>query len=571
MLPSWTTGRSPYRESSHTSSAEASDSQRVRRVRHNPDVATFASKSLPDEDKLRGGYYTPEPIARFLADWVAVAGKTLLEPSCGDGSILGALVTANPLGSTTGVELNEREAATARRVGATEVVHADFFQWFTQERANSFDGVAGNPPFIRFGHWDERYREPAMEFMSLAGIRTNRLTNAWVPFVAASLAACKPAGRVALVVPAELLQVSYAAPLRDFLVDNCSDLTIVSFRDLVFPGVLQEVVLLLAVKGEGPCAIRTLEYANAADLPDPSTLEQPEIRAALHDTEKWTKYYLGADDIALLRRAKTDPEFLVLRNYAEVDVGVVTGRNAFFCMTDTEARDRHLLPWTTPLVSRSAQLQGLVIDVDAFEQLTTSEGKTRLLTIASSLDQLPEPLKAYVDLGETAGVHEGYKCRIRKRWYVVPSIWVPDAFLLRQISQAPRLVVNSCDAVSTDTVHRVRCRAGVDKGKLATAFYNSLTFAMTEILGRSYGGGILELEPSEAEGLPMPNWKHVSRALQVKVAKRLDLGDVGGALDLVDHELLVKRHGLSEGDVAQLRRSWEQLRNRRTARGKSSR
>jgi adenine-specific DNA-methyltransferase len=43
-------------------------------------------KELQTEQKLRGGYYTPEDLADFLTRWVAGANpESILEPSCGDG------------------------------------------------------------------------------------------------------------------------------------------------------------------------------------------------------------------------------------------------------------------------------------------------------------------------------------------------------------------------------------------------------------------------------------------------------------------------------------------------------
>jgi adenine-specific DNA methylase len=47
--------------------------------------------------KLRGGYYTPAPIASFLLRW-GINDKTdrdILEPSCGDGVFLEQIVQGN--------------------------------------------------------------------------------------------------------------------------------------------------------------------------------------------------------------------------------------------------------------------------------------------------------------------------------------------------------------------------------------------------------------------------------------------------------------------------------------------
>jgi len=46
-------------------------------------------KPVATYQKLRGGYYTPKPIADFLARWaIQTAATTVLEPSCGDGILL---------------------------------------------------------------------------------------------------------------------------------------------------------------------------------------------------------------------------------------------------------------------------------------------------------------------------------------------------------------------------------------------------------------------------------------------------------------------------------------------------
>ena len=94
--------------------------------------------------------------------------------------------------------------------------------------------------------------------------------------------------------------------------------------------------------------------------------------------------------------------------------------------------------------------------------------------------------------------------KIRNRWYVVPSVWVPNAFMLRQVHHYPKIILNDADATCTDTIHRVRLRNGTSAKTVAAAFLNSLTFAFSEVIGRSYGGGVLELEPNEAEMLPLP-------------------------------------------------------------------
>jgi adenine-specific DNA methylase len=217
-------------------------------------MTMFPAKTTANTDKVRGGYYTPQPIAEFLARWVAMSGSKLLEPSCGDGRILRELGQLSD--QVRGVELIGEEAAKARKYAPVD--NKSLFDWLTQAQRGRWDGAAGNPPYIRFGNWSPEQREPALELMRCEGLKPTKLTNAWVPCVVASTATVRDGGRVGLVLPAELLQVSYAAQLRDYLLSHYSAITLITFERLVFDGVMQEVVLFLGVRGKGPAEMRTV-------------------------------------------------------------------------------------------------------------------------------------------------------------------------------------------------------------------------------------------------------------------------------------------------------------------------
>jgi len=332
----------------------------------------------------------------------------------------------------------------------------------------------------------------------------------------------------------------------------------------VFPGILQEVVLLLATVGAGPARIQVVEVDDAASLSGVK-IGTAEVRAPLHEKEKWTKYHLSAPQIEKIRALRSDERLPVMERFASVDVGVVTGRNSFFVMSADEAKSNEVEDLTIPLVSRSAQLSGTVYTENDH---ATSTYRTNLLDARGVRLRDHTGLRRYVLLGEEEGVHTGYKCRIRNEWWVVPSIWKADAFMLRQIHTHPRVVANTTSATSTDTVHRMRVAHDVDAQKLATAFFNSVTFALSEIVGRSYGGGILELEPSEAEELRLPDPALVSDELVLQVDELVRAKKIDEALDLVDRELLVDALGFGSDDVETARSVWVTLRDRRNGRAK---
>lgn len=331
------------------------------------------SKLAPTHQKLRGGYYTPQPIADFLAWWaIKSPSDSVLEPSCGDGVLVESAIKVliergadrqEAVSLVQGVEIEQAERLKVleriRTLGchpkAANIHLGDFFTYCKenlaapgllalcdQREAASFDAIIGNPPFIRYQNFQEEHRQPAFEIMQRAGLSPNRLTNSWVPFVVAASFLLSEQGRLALVIPAELLQVNYAAELRRFL----------------------------------------------------------------------------------------------------------------------------------------------------------------------------------------------------------------------------KLVLNQAKATCTDTIHRVRFREKTNGKLVVAAFLNSLTFAFSEVTGRSYGGGVLELEPNEAERLPLP----------LKNAERLDLDSIhemllseriSDALKITDKILLVDGLGLSQGEAKLLREIWQKLRDRR--------
>lgn len=527
----------------------------------------FTAKAEPEPDKLRGGYYTPAAIAGFMADWVLDAGPRVLEPSCGDGAILRHL--ARPGAKPQAVELIEDEAAKARAATGVDVVASDFFRWFVPKYHGTFDGVVGNPPYIRFGSWESKSRDLALRLMKSEGMRASKLTNAWVPFVVASVKAARDGGRIGLVLPAELLQVGYAAQLRAYLVDECSEITLVSFEKLVFPNILQEVVLLLATRGAGPARINTFEVPDAEALGDIDLDRAPAARARLHDTEKWTKYYLGTEAIELVRRLRADARLSPLGTFAAVNVGVVTGRNSFFCLTADDAERRGLTRWTVPLLGRSAHMVGLTFRPEDVSRSSANGARTRLLAVGTDVDITQAPaLARYIAEGESHGVDTGFKCRIRRQWWVVPSVARPNGFMLRQVSGYLRIAANCAGATSTDTVHRVFTKPGVDIERLAVAAFNSVTLAMAEVIGRSYGGGILELEPSECAELPVPDPGVVPEGLSAKVDDLLREQRFEEALDLVDETVLIEGVGLHSSEVYAMREVWTRMRDRRSGRAK---
>ena len=528
-------------------------------------------------NKLRGGYYTPEEVARFICKWaINDHAATVLEPSCGDGVFISAAKQRlHELGSTNaeeqimGIELFPQEAEKAELYGC-KVLKGDFFTHCKNTVGKCrYDAIVGNPPFIRYQDFQEEYRSIAFKLMEDFGFKPNRLTNIWLPFLVICCNLLSPRGRLGMVIPAELFQVNYAAEARNFLLDFFANINVVTFSKLLFDGAQQEVILLLAERSELSVnqGVRIIEETSVETLAARSleSISMMPLKRKLPNQMKWQAYYLNERALNLISSLNSRDGIIPLSDLAEINVGVVSGQNSFFVIDERTAMDARVMDSCVPIVSRSMQLEGLNFNkTDYLNQLAAQ----RKVLLFLPQDKLGEDDTSYVHQGESEGINKNYKCRIRTPWYKVPTSWKPEAFFYRQVGSYPRVVLNEADAHTTDTLHKVRFKKGVNGKAVAVAFNNSLTFLMSELIGRSYGGGVLTFEPSEARIIPIPYCKNVCVDFE-KADQLIRKGKIDKLIADIDQKVLVDGIGISKADPELLRESWVQLRDRRLNRKKS--
>lgn len=542
----------------------------------------------PAERKARGAFFTPPSLTRFLAEWAVRSPRDrVLEPSCGEaefllaaGSRLRDLGAGLLPGETLhGVELHAPSAQVAReRVRdagfMADILVSDFFDVPARPKN---DVVIGNPPYIRYQDFTGDSRSKALRAALEDGVRLNGLASSWAAFVVHAARFLSDGGRLALVLPAELLSVKYAAEVRRFLLRRFGSVKLVMFEELVFPRVQEEVVLLLA-EGRGPAGHFEVHLArDADDLPGA-------------DEADWTSYAPGADDKwmpAVLRpeametyRSLADGDgFETLVDWGDTYLGSVTGRNRYFTM-DRDAVFRLRIPKEELLrisPPGSRHLRELAL-ADADWEDMLAEGRACYLLMPDAKAPSRDALE-YIWAGEKTGVHKAYKCRVRSPWWRVPTVPVADVLLTYMDRDRPRLVTNHAGVHHLNSLYGVRLRPerrDVGMELLPLSAVNSLTLLGSELVGRAYGGGMLKLEPREADHLPVPSlWLLEQvlddlRPLRARVATALREGDLRKAVELVDQVILSDALALSPKRLKQLRDAREVMFGRRASRATRS-
>lgn len=538
--------------------------------------------------KARGAFFTPEPVARYITDW-AVRDTTdrVLEPSCGEASFLLAAVDRLAdlrgqdqldlqLAALDGVELHPASADAARALLRQAGVDAriEVGDFFCVEPTGSYDAVVGNPPFIRYQDFSGEARARSRAAALRAGVGLTNLASSWAAFAVHAALFLRPGGRMGLVLPAELLTVNYAAQVRRFLLSSFASVELVLFRERVFPGVQEEVVLLLADGyQQGPAEYASIQHVrNAAGLGGEAPGRQ--WRPARPE-DKWTPSLLSAEAAASYGDLAAGPGYTVLESWGDTTLGMVTGNNKFFTLSPARVAELGLRPSDLLQLSPpgSRHLRGLSLSPTALVELGRLGAATWLFRPAGE----PSPAaRAYIGFGERTDVHTAYKCRVRTPWWRVPLVPPGDLLLTYMNADTPRLSTNTARAGNLNSVHGVYLRPdlrALGSDLLPLASLTSMTLVGAEIVGRSYGGGMLKLEPKEADRLPVPAPALVEaatenlRKVRADVAGLLACGELRAAVQLVDAVLLIGELGVTQAELRSLGEAHTELTARRMARG----
>lgn len=549
--------------------------------------------------KARGAFFTPDPLCDYIAEWaIRSPHDSILEPSCGEAAFLVAaarrldrLGAAATPGQLNGVELHAASSHFANALLRTtgrqaEITTADFFAVHPERRHSA---VIGNPPYVRYQDFSGENRAKARAAALAAGVPLTGLASSWAAFTVHAAEFLVPGGRLGLVLPAELLTVNYAAEVRRYLMQRFGRVQLMLFTERVFPEVQEEVVLLLADDalasgGTNHCELR--QVRNAAEL-------ARDDRAATAITNgyrwtprpthgKWTQALLPEAALRAYTAVEEHNQFTTLSNWGDTTLGMVTGNNRYFALSPSQVSElripeSELLALSPP---GSRHLRGLTLAKSAWTELGQTGAATWLFRPPAALSDCSSAARAYIRHGEDIGVPKAYKCRVRTPWWRVPLVPPADLLLTYMNADTPRLTTNRARVHHLNSVHGVYLRPGrkaLGSDLLPLASLNTMTLLGAETVGRAYGGGMLKLEPKEADLLPVPSaeviasCRDVLTALRPQMAVALRGGHLTEAARLVDRVLLIGALGMSRRQVALLEKAHHDLTARRMARGRKGR
>lgn len=543
-----------------------------------------ASVDSHDARKARGAFFTPPEIANYITGRIITdANSYVLEPACGEAEFLiSAASRLHMLGCTddevnrqlVGNELDRRTTDAARDRLATRSLHptivtGDFFDMEPEPR---FSAVVGNPPYIRYQQFTGNKRARARERALAAGVRLDALSSSWAPFVIHAMQFLRAGGNLGFVLPAELLTSNYAAPVRRYLLDSFEDVSVTLFENPVFPEVQEEVVLLCAFGfGQGPTdCLRMAQVYSVQELGSSRG-----FAATVGRDGRWP-VGIAAQDARFLLANYADKGLTPLSAYGDIRLGAVTGANNYFALTQ---EDVHAWGLSKSDVVRlcppgSHHLRSLALSNDKLEALTRAGKRTFLF---SPEVEPSSAAQQYIHHGENLGINVGYKCRKRSPWWRVPGLRVCDIFITYMNGYGPSLCANDAGVTYLNSVHGLFLGSQVMpqvRDLLPLSAQSTVTLLSAELVGRSYGGGILKLEPREASSMLVPSQGLLLEcaddleAIRGRMETCLATGRRDEATLLVD-EAILPHLGISTKESQRLHGLLLELRARRDRRQKA--
>lgn len=221
----------------------------------------------------------------------------------------------------------------------------------------------------------------------------------------------------------------------------------------------------------------------------------------IYNGMKWSSFYLNTSEMNFINSFKN--KIKIASDYVFSKPGIVTAANNYFIVSKSTKEKYKLNSYAKPIIQKSVHV-GDRVDLNEiiFDKIISEELPCFLLNLPNKTTNLK--IIEYIQNGLEKKIHKRYKCARRTPWFKIPMVPVSEAFIFKRIYKYPKIMKNSCEVYTTDAAYNLMAKDGVCIKSFIYSLYNPLTLCFFELYGRRYGGGVLELIPSEFKRLPIP-------------------------------------------------------------------
>lgn len=506
----------------------------------------------PSRAKRLCQYRTPEYIAEVMARWAVTAQDNLvLDPCCGDSNLLEkAVERLLKLGSTPssasekvyGIEINQKTTLFAianleRKLGVVpNHLRTEDFLKVEVDELPRFNALLCNPPYRRHHDLSKTYKDFVFKkILKDTGIMIPKTASLYVHFFIHASQFLADKGRMIFLTPSQFLTNSFGKVLRDTITKKFQLRCLLLFDEnlSVFPNAMSTACLTLLEKKQPETDakvmfIKTERILTAEELWN-ALCGKPSAGVSVHripqeklrQKERWNTLFQTDNRPAYTTRK--------LQDFAKTKRGLATGANNFFVLTHEDVRKLGIEScFLVPLLAKAHYAPYLDFLTEDWFRLREGRKKVWLFACSLPKEQLAGTnALCYIEQGERLGYNHRYLASHRQPWYRLENRPPSKIFLTYMSNGNPRFIYNEANVVALNVFHCVYPDKdkgmNVERTKALLSYLSSSPFrSALPYLGRIYSGGLLKIEPGEAQRLPVVNIDEFSKSALADLARLFD-------------------------------------------------
>ncbi len=469
--------------------------------------------------RQKGQFWTPDWLADAMLSYVLERDKqTVFDPAVGAGAFLLAAkrraISQNWSVHLAGREIDQKVLLEATEAGLTpsDIANVKLSDFLLNPPSQKFEAIVANPPYIRHHRLSVEMkaylRRLALDYLGFTLDGRSGLHNY---FLLVALHCLAPEGKLAFIMPADTCESISSKRFWSWIVSRYQLDAVITFDKDASPFSKVDInPLIFLIRNKLPQKrffwVQCMSQNIALQTWITNRFE------TLHsDLKIYQRTISDAVEIGLSRNPTQSErqDSVPFKEFFTVKRGVATGANDFFFLTLDQIRTLDLPEnYFRLAVGRTRDIEGSVLDEQTIHSLHSKGRPSWLLQLdGKPIDSFPDTLQEYLHFGESLKIHQRPLITQRSPWYKM-EIRHPPPFLFAYLGRRnARFIRNLVQAIPLTSFLCVYPKPNLSQEtieKLWRVLQHPQVLSGLSLVGKSYGGGAIKVEPRSLELLPIP-------------------------------------------------------------------
>jgi len=472
-----------------------------------------------DREKLRnkGQFWTPDWVADMMVEYVVEKSNLVFDPAAGTGAFYNAL-KKNRFHQQKinfyGIDIDKKVIKEGLDNGFYDrsLCTLEIRDFIFNPPKRKFKAIIANPPYIRHHRLPMTTKDKLKKIAKdIMGFSIDARAGLHIYFLIQALGLLDKDGKLAFIMPAGICEGIFAESLWGWITrEYCLECVITFSPEATpFPNVDTNAIVFLITKKKPENQILWV-VTKTAGSNDLKNFVKSKFKKFDFPSLEIKKRIL---DEALKTGLSRPPQKVndikyKFADFAKVMRGIATGANSFFLLTLKQAEELNIpREFLKPAIGRTRDVEGTYIDKKTLKGLNDKGRPTLLFSPdGRALEGFPEEVRNYLLYGEVLGLNKKPLIRTRNPWYKMEKRKIPP-FLFAYLGRRNTRFIRNYAKVLPLTGFLCVYPRSQNKDfieKLWQILKHSEIINNLQLVGKSYGGGAIKVEPRALEKLPIP-------------------------------------------------------------------